>query len=82
MIYDITFWILLVLILVNNWYAEVIDIQTAFLYGKLEEKIYMKIPEGFFTFLEEQDGDEHFTMEALLLIQGIYGLIQSARIWF
>ena len=79
---DITFWIILVLILVNNWYAEVIDIQTAFLYGKLEEEIYMKIPEGFFTFLEEQDDNECFTMEALLLIKGIYGLVQNARIWF
>ena len=49
---DITFCILLVLILINNWYAEVINIQTAFLYGKLEEEIYMKIPEGFFIFLE------------------------------
>ena len=79
---DITFCILLVLILINNWYAEVIDIQTAFLCGKLEEEIYMKIPEGFFTFLEEQDDDEHFSMEALLLIQGIYRLVQSTRIWF
>ena len=79
---DITFRILLVLILINDWYSEIIDIQTAFLYGKLEEEIYMKIPEGFFEYLEELNDESRFIMEALLLLQGIYGLVQSARNWF
>ena len=36
----------MVLVLMNNWEMEVVDIETAFLYGILEEEIFMKIPEG------------------------------------
>ena len=30
-----------------NWEAEIIDIETAFLYSGLEEELYMKIPKGY-----------------------------------
>ena len=45
-IYKTTFRIILVLWATYNWEAEIIDIKTAFLYGDLEEEIYMKIPKG------------------------------------
>ena len=41
-----TFRCVMVLALMNNWEMEVVDIETAFLYGILEEEIFMKIPEG------------------------------------
>ena len=43
---DTTFRYVMVLALMNNWEMEVVDIKTAFLYGILEEEIFMKIPEG------------------------------------
>ena len=36
----------LVIALLNEWNMEVVDIETAFLYGVFDEEIYMKIPEG------------------------------------
>ena len=38
--------ILLVLKMLMNWNAELIDIETAFLHGEMEEVIYMNLPEG------------------------------------
>ena len=45
--------------------ANIIDVSKDFLYGDLEEEIYMKCPE-----VHKED-------EALLLIHLIYGLVQS-----
>ena len=44
---DITMRVIMVLMLSNNWYGEIIDVETAFLYGELQEEIYMMIPSGF-----------------------------------
>ena len=41
-----TFRCVMVLALMNNWEMEVVDIETAFLYGILEEEIFMKILDG------------------------------------
>jgi len=43
---DTTFRCLLVLAITKKWDMEVIDIETAFLYGDLDVEIYMKIPSG------------------------------------
>jgi Reverse transcriptase (RNA-dependent DNA polymerase) len=43
---DITMRMMLVLKMENNWMSETIDVETAFLYGDLTEKIYMTIPRG------------------------------------
>jgi hypothetical protein len=51
-----------------------IDVQTAFLYGELDQKIYIKQPEGYVT-----PGHEHFVC---LLHKGLYGLKQSSRLWY
>ena len=36
----------MVLTIQNNWVSEIVDVVTAFLYGDLEELIFMTIPEG------------------------------------
>jgi histone deacetylase 1/2 len=66
---DVTFRILLVMMLTWNLKAKVVDIETAFLHGDLKETIYMEIPKGMEASLDE----------CLILNKTIYGLVQSAR---
>ena len=61
--------------LIYNWDFEIVDIETAFLYGELEEEIYMKVPEG----LSLYHGKENNEDECLVLNKSIYGLVQAAR---
>ena len=56
--------------------ATIIDVKTAFLYGRLDEEIYMTVPEGY---REEHDIGED---ECLLLQQALYGLVQAAHQWW
>ena len=67
---DVTWRLMLVAMLKNNWKGIIIDVETAFLHGDLEEDIYMDCPEG----MEDAEPDE-----CLQLKQTIYGLVQSAR---
>ena len=39
--------VLLALAALEDWELEALDVKTAFLYGKLDEEIYMEQPEGF-----------------------------------
>jgi len=52
--------------------SEQIDAGTAFLYGDLEELIFMVCPEGL------EIGED----ECVLLKKSIYGLVQAARQWY
>ena len=50
-----------------------IDISTAFLYGDIEEEVYIEIPEGL---------EGEFEADSVLkLNKAIYGLKQSPRVW-
>jgi Reverse transcriptase (RNA-dependent DNA polymerase) len=49
--------------------ANLIDVETAFLHGELEEEIYMDCPKGL----------THKNDECLRLKKALYGLVQSAR---
>ena len=60
---DVTFWILLVAMVAWNLKVKIVDVETAFLYGDLEEEIYMDIPKGM-------DGDGN---ECVQLLKMIYG---------
>ena len=54
------------------------DVETAFLYGEIEEEIYMEVPVG----MKEVFSDPHGTDEENIcyqLLKGIYGLCQSVR---
>jgi len=55
----------------NNWHIKQFDVKTAFLYGNLDEVIYLEEPDGFKT-----DKDNVW-----LLKRSLYGLKQSPRCW-
>ncbi|KAE8977617.1 hypothetical protein PR002_g24958 [Phytophthora rubi] len=59
---------------------EQCDVDTAFLYGKLEEEIYMELPEGLRELLElaEAEGKDDVVC---MLLQCLYGLKQASRVW-
>ena len=58
----------------HNWKITGLDVRNAFLYGELEEEIYMEPPEGF-----QVPGREH---EVLKLLHALYGLKQAGLAWW
>jgi hypothetical protein len=68
-VHDVTFRIMLVEELKWKLKSKIVDVESAFLDGELEEQIYMECPDGF----------EQEAKECLLLLKAIYGLVQSAR---
>ena len=72
---EVTFRCVMVLMLQNNWVGEIVDVVTAFLYGDLDELIFMKIPEGLNTYSNKVFNDE----DCVVLEKSIYGLVQAAR---
>jgi hypothetical protein len=57
----------------KDWELKAMDIKTAFLYGELNEEIYMEQPEGFAK--REQEN------QVCRLKKAIYGLKQASRTW-
>jgi len=66
--------LLLVVAALENWDIEGLNIKSAFLYGQLDEEIYMEQPEGFK--IHDQE------WKVLRLRQAIYGLKQAALAWW
>jgi Reverse transcriptase (RNA-dependent DNA polymerase) len=66
---NVSFRILLVAKLVWDMRSTIIDIETAFLHGNLDEEIYMNIPFGLIVDPNKK----------LILRKAIYSLVQSAR---
>ena len=69
---DITWQILIVLKIMMGYDALIVDVETAFLHGDLEETIFMDCPPGM-----KARNDE-----CCLLKKSIYGLVQAARQYF
>jgi Reverse transcriptase (RNA-dependent DNA polymerase) len=66
--------LILVLAALENWHISSVDVKTAFLYGELDEELYMEQPEGF-----KIPGKEHLVLR---LKHAIYGLRQAALQWW
>jgi Reverse transcriptase (RNA-dependent DNA polymerase) len=75
---DVSFRTVLMMWLLNDeWVAHLIDVETAFLYGKLDEEIYMRLPAGYIETVSSKHGNM-----CLRLNHSIYGLVQAARQWW
>jgi hypothetical protein len=69
-----TVWLMIALTALKNWHITSLDVKTAFLYGELDEELYMEQPEGFK--VKGQEG------KVLRLKRAIYGLKQAALAWW
>jgi hypothetical protein len=65
--------LLLAIVTKENLHVHHIDISTAFLYGELDDEIYIDIPEGL-----ESDFKKN---SVLKLNKALYGLKQAPRLW-
>ena len=77
---DVTWRCIIVIKMLWGLDAKIVDIETAFLHGDLEEEIYMECPEGLSL------NEEHLTLSekesCVILDKAIYGLVQAARMYF
>ena len=74
----ITFRYLIGLAVHENLEIHLMDVVTAYLYGSLDNEIYMKVPEGL-KMLEAYNSRE---MYSIRLQKSLYGLKQSGRMWY
>ena len=58
----------------EDWRISGLDVRNAFLYGKLDEEIFMEQPEGF-----RVQGLEH---QVIRLKRALYGLKQAGLAWW
>lgn len=65
---------MLALAALEHWHLSGLDVRNAYLYGKLDEEIYMEQPEGF-----SKKGQEH---KVLRLLRALYGLKQAGLAWW
>jgi Reverse transcriptase (RNA-dependent DNA polymerase) len=70
---EITIVVVLIMIVMADWYAELLDVKSAFLHGTFEDghEMYMYVPEGFESYYP--------TDSVLLLLRTIYGTCQAAH---
>jgi hypothetical protein len=68
-----TVCLLLSIAALEDWDIEALDVKTAFLFGELDEEIYMEQPEGFVKKDQEK--------KVCRLLKAIYGLKQAALQW-
>jgi Reverse transcriptase (RNA-dependent DNA polymerase) len=65
--------LILALSALEDYYCVSVDVRNAYLYGKLDEKIYMRQPEGF-----NARGQEN---KVIRLQHALYGLKQAGLAW-
>ena len=69
-----TVCLMLALAALENWYITGLNVRSAYLYGKLDEEIYMEQPEGFAVPRQEH--------KVLRLWCALYGLKQAGLAWW
>ena len=65
---------MLALATLENWHISGLDVRSAYLYGKLDEEIYMEFPEGFHS--------PHLRGKVLRLLCTLYSLKQAGLAWW
>ena len=65
-----TVWMMIALAALKDWHISGLDVKTAFLYGELDEELYMEQPEGF--------KDPKNNNKVMRLKKAMYGLKQAA----
>jgi hypothetical protein len=76
----ITFRFFISLVVTENLDMRLMDVVTAYLYGSLDNDIYMKIPEGYK--MPEAYNSKSRNMYSIKLQRSLYGLKQSGRMWY
>ena len=73
---EIVIRMVLVLIVMASWWAELLDVQGAFLTGEMDQEIdcYLQVPEGFSKFYPRN--------VVLKLLKALYGLKQAAYVFW
>jgi len=66
--------LILAMAALNDWYLTGLDVRNTFLYGELDEEIYMEQPEGF-----RVPGQESAVLK---LMRALYGLKQAGLTWW
>ena len=69
-----TVQLMLMLSALEDWHITGLDVKSTFLYGKLDEELYMEQPEGF-----KMQSQEH---KVFRLKRAIYGLKQAVLVWW
>ncbi|KAL0796991.1 hypothetical protein Bca101_068368 [Brassica carinata] len=75
---ETTFRFLISLTIRENLDMRLMDVVTAYLYGPLDNEIYMKIPKGIELKNKESSREQH----CIKLNKSLYGLKQSGRMWY
>jgi len=71
-----TVHLILALAALEGWYTSGLDVRNAYLYGELDEEIYMEQPEGFHA--KGMEREKH----VLRLRRALYGLKQAGLAWW
>ena len=66
----------------RGWFLECFDATRAFLWGDLEEELYMKVPDGFRFPDKLPPGCTSISDVVMRLWKSLYGLKQASRVWY